>query len=101
LASTVSVIFGILVTTGSVTGSIVSTFFFTSTAFCITSGVASSFFFGLFLGRVEESIASKSILASTFGPSNSGASILVSEGFSATIGSGATILGSGIISTGG
>ena len=80
------------VATGSASG---SAFFFLAGFTSSAAGVSAAsssllFFFAPFLGRVEESIALRSILSITFGASISGASILESSGwplFSATTGS--------------
>ena len=96
-----SLTFGAGATTGSGTTAFTSSAFFLdglAAGFATSSaGVSSAFFFAAFLGRVDESMADKSILLITFGASISGATV-----FSTAVAftSGADGAGAGTSATG-
>ena len=96
-ATSSSATFGVGATTGSdeTTVSSSAAFFLAvlATGFSTSSvGVSSVFFFAAFLGRVEESIADKSILLITLGASISGATVFSTVG-AFTSGAGAAATG--------
>ena len=86
--------FGAAATGSGTAGASSATFFLSVLAAGFSTscaGASSVFFFAAFLGRVEESMADKSILLITFGASISGATVFSTSGaFTSGVGAGAT-----------
>ena len=81
--------------TGGATSAFTSVFFFFSAGFTSCSTFSSFFAFVPFLGRTEESIASRSILVTTFGPSTTGASAFTISSAFSTFSSFSSLAGAG------